>query len=100
MPLGDRLRLWLENGERVGFRLAAMSLFAAVILSLVLVAVAANSVLLGILSAVVLGVILREFLPERRIQSWARSYATGEAGDRWRRRYERWLSRLGRLIPW
>ncbi|WP_049920431.1 hypothetical protein [Haloferax sulfurifontis] len=100
MGLEQRIRLWLENGERIGFRLGAMVVFGAVVLGLVVLAVAANSVLLGVLSAVVLGIILREFLPEDRIQSWARSYATGEAGDRWRRRYDRWLRRLGRLVPW
>lgn len=77
-----------------------MGVFAALILALISVAVLANSVLLGILSAVVLGVILREFLPEDRVQSKARALATGEAGDQWRQGLNAFGRRLARWMPW
>lgn len=96
---GMQLRRRLQRTERLGWRLAARAVFIVLFLMLAFVAVAANSIFTALLAAVLLGIFLRSILPERRLQSWARSYATGEAGDRWRRRYEAAKAWLAGVIP-
>jgi NhaP-type Na+/H+ or K+/H+ antiporter len=97
---GDTLRRLLEDGWRAGWRAVAMGVFVLFIVLLVAIAIAARSVMLSILAAVLLGVVLREFLPERRIQNTAREYASGDAGDRWRRRVSRVTTTVRRWVPW
>lgn len=97
---GMDIRRRLQKGERFGWRLAARLVFVAIVLSLALMAVAANSILIALFAAVMLGTLLRSILPQQRIQSWARGYATGEAGDRWRRRWDRLKAGVRRMIPY
>lgn len=97
---GDSLRRVLEDGWRAGFRALAMVAFAAVVLLLLMLAVAARSVILSVIAATLLAVVIRAFLPEERWQRTARSYASGEAGDRWRRRVGRVTSTVRRWVPW
>lgn len=98
MLSGTDLRRALEDGEKVGFRLAARVLFIGTFLVIATFAAAANSFLWAIIFAVIAGYFIRAALPEERLRTWLRSYWTGRAGDRWRRRYERLKTRLGRFI--
>ena len=100
MTLSNRVRRWLEDGERLGFRLAAKLVFLFLLALLITVSVAANSVLLAVLASFAVGLMLRAVLPADRFRTWVRSYWTGTAGDRWRRRFDRWDRRLRRMIPW
>lgn len=99
MSLGDRFRRWLESGERVGFRLAAKALFVAVLVLLGIISFSANVWLVALLAGLVVAMMLRAVLPTGRFQDYARSYWTGEAGDRWRRRFEAVASRIRGWLP-
>lgn len=99
MEWTDKIRRRLEDGERIGFRLAAQAVFFVLLGLLILVSVAANSVLLGVLAAFAVGLMLRAVLPAERFKMWVRGYASGEAGDRWRRRFDAITTRLGGILP-
>lgn len=94
MSLESRIRRWLESGEKLTFRVAAKLLFLAVFAVLAIVSFSANFWLTAVIAALLAGLMIRSVIPDQRFQSWARSYWTGEAGDRWRRRVDRWRSRL------
>jgi hypothetical protein len=96
---GDRIRRWLESGERLTWRLAAKLLFLAVLLTLAFISIAVNIWLVAFLSAGIATLMLRAVLPNQRFQAWIRDWWTGEAGDRWRRRFERTVSRVRGWIP-
>lgn len=72
---------------RLTWRLAAKALFVVVAISLALYSVAATSALAAIGAALMLGLMIRAAFPTERLKIWLRSYWTGEAGDRWRRRF-------------
>ncbi|WP_123619171.1 hypothetical protein [Halorubrum sp. CSM-61] len=97
---GMKLRRKAQQGERVGWRIAARLVFVALVVGLALIAAASNSFLIAIFAAVMLGLLIRSILPSKRIQTWARGYATGEAGDRWRRRWQNTIDWLVGVIPW
>ena len=99
MGVGERIRRTLEGGERVGWRLAAKAFFATILVSFIFVSVAANSILLAVMASLATGIMLRIILPDEEFQAWARSYATGEAGERWRRRWDRFKAAIARMIP-
>lgn len=100
MPgFGDDVRRVLEDGWQAGWRVVAKVLFAGFVLVLLFVAIAARSVLLSLIAGGLLVTVARAFLPEQRFQRTVRSYATGDAGDRWRRRFSRVTSALRRLRP-
>ncbi|MFB6121124.1 MAG: hypothetical protein ABEJ68_08430 [Halobacteriaceae archaeon] len=94
MSLENRLRRWLESGEKLTFRVAAKLVFLFVLVMLAVMSFSANFWLTAVVSALLVGLMIRSVIPDQRFQSWARSYWTGEAGDRWRRRVDRWQSRL------
>lgn len=95
----DRFRRWLESGERLTFRLAAKVVFLVVLLLLAAVSIAANSMLLALLAALFASLMLRAILPTQRFQAVARSYWSGEAGDRWRRRFDRAVAWVKGVLP-
>jgi hypothetical protein len=92
------IRRQIEQGERTAFQLAAMGLFVVGFVVLATIAAVANSILIAIIAGAFASLFIRAVLPTARLTRWLRSYATGEAGNRWRRRYERTLARLRRFI--
>jgi hypothetical protein len=93
------LRRWLAEAEVWSFRFAARVVFLGILVLFVLASVAVNSVFLAVVFGVFASLLLREILPVQRFRDWAGGYWTGEAGDRWRRRFERVGARLRSLVP-
>lgn len=99
MSLENRFRRWLESGEKVTFRLAAKVVFLVVLIGLALISFSANFWLVALVTALFASLMLRAVLPTGRFQAYARSYWTGEAGDRWRQRFDRVVARIRGWLP-
>jgi hypothetical protein len=93
------LRAWIRDAEVLSFRAAARAVFLAMIVVLVLISAAVNSVFLAVITGVFASILLRQMLPDEWFEEWARGYWTGEAGDRWRRRVGRVSTRLRSIVP-
>lgn len=94
-------RRWLETGEVSAFRWGARLFFLALLAVLIIASVTISTAFIAVLFALAAGIMLRVMLPDEAFRAWARSYWTGEAGDRWRRRTDRWTAavvRWGRFV--
>ena len=93
------VRAWIRDAEVISFRFAAKAVFLAFVVVLIIASVAVSSVFLAVLLGVFASILLRVMLPDEQFKAWARTYWTGEAGDRWRRRLGRVGGRLRSLVP-
>lgn len=82
----------LERTETLTFRVAAKLVFFGMVIGLAIASLTINPVFLGLLAGLLFASLARIVLPDERFQEWARTYYTGEAGDRWRRRFEAVIS--------
>lgn len=98
LPTDRDVRKSVERSERTGFRLAARLFFIILLLVFVALTVAAEFILVAVLASVVVGLMLRAALPTDSFMDWIGGYWSGEAGDRWRRRVERWQTRIRRFL--
>lgn len=87
--LGDRIGRAIERGEVFTFRAAAKLVFVAMVAGLILLSAVLSSVFLAVVAGVAASILIKIALPDDRFRTWARGYWTGDAGDRWRRRFER-----------
>lgn len=83
-------RRWLETGEVSAFRIAARVVFLVILVAFIILSTTISLVFLAVVFGLLAGLMLRIMLPDQKFRAWARGYWTGEAGDRWRRRTERW----------
>ena len=91
-------RRWLMTVERLTWKGAAKALFLGVLLFVLLISVAADSILLSALAAAVFSAWLWIALPKNTIRDIVRPYATGEAGLAWRERVYSTLGRAWRYV--
>lgn len=89
IPTRDDIRRWFETGEMSLWQLAARLLFLGVLGLLVILAATVNFVFAAAIAALLAGQMLRIIFPTERFRTLMRSYWTGEAGLRWRRRWYR-----------
>lgn len=85
----DRIGRAIERGEVFTFRAAAKLIFVAMVVGLIILSATVSIVFVAVLAGVAASILIKVALPDERFRTWARTYWTGEAGDRWRRRYER-----------
>lgn len=97
LPTDRDVRKSIERSEQTGFRLAAQGVFILLLLAFVVVSVAAEFVLVAVLASFVVGLMLRAALPADSFMEWVGEYSSGEAGDRWRRRVDRWKTKARRF---
>jgi len=101
MPIDDGFSMsfdWrrqFEQAEASLFQLAAKFLFLVVLVVLIAIFISASGAI-GFLAAIFAGLMLRSILPSEQFQSRANEYWTGEAGERWHRRWEALLDFIAR----
>lgn len=92
MTLLDRLdfdwRRRLERGEKLTFVAAAKAVFFLMLIALGVLSFVASSWALALLAGLLFATLARVVLPDQKFKAWARTYYTGEAGERWHRRWE------------
>lgn len=76
----------LEKGERTTFRLAARVAFWLAVAMLIIYSATTNLIFAAFVAAGAASLMIRAVMPAGEFQAWARSYANGDAGDRWRAR--------------
>lgn len=77
-----------ERAWRWSFMLGSVAFFFGLLALFIYISTVASLLIAQVLAAVAAGLMLRAILPAGQFQEWSQSYATGEAGDRWRRRVE------------
>lgn len=97
MDLDVRRRI--ERGEVLTFRAAAKLFFVAMVAGLIILSAVLSSVFLAVFAGVAASILIKVALPDEKFRAWARGYWTGDAGDRWRRRWERVLAGIRRVLP-
>lgn len=96
--LGDRIGRAIERGEVFTFRAAAKLFFVVMVVGLIILSATVSIVFVAVLAGVAASILIKVALPDDRFRVWARGYYTGEAGDRWRRRYERGVGAVSGLV--
>ena len=93
------VRRRLEDGERIGFRFAATAFFVILLGLLLAVSFAASSIGVAVLASLAAGTMIKIVLPNEQFRDWAGTYWSGEAGDRWRKRFHGVTSWIDRRLP-
>lgn len=77
-----------ERAWRWSFIVASIGVFFALLALFVYVTTTVSVIIVQLLAALAAGLMVRAILPTGQFREWSQGYATGEAGNRWRRRVE------------